>query len=137
MPAASAHGSSVLFASVLVGGLTTIGIPDESKDLMEVTSHDSGGDREYVPGLRDGGTVELTARLVPEDPGQQALWANYDADNVVEEVVISAAPDADSNIRTWTFNAFVTSTGGALPFDGPGEVTFSLKIDGPVVRNSI
>lgn len=136
MPAFNAHGSSVLFASVAVGGLTSIGLPDESKEDVETTSHDSQGWRQYLPGLRDGGTVTLGARLVPDDAGQQALDDNYDGDEVVE-VVISAAPDSESNVRTYTFSAHVKSRGGELPYDDVAERHWVLKVDGVVTQNSI
>jgi predicted secreted protein len=138
MPAFSAHGSSVTFDSVPVGGLTTISLPDQTKDEIEVTSHDSQGWREFVAGLRDGGRVTLAARLVPENAGQQALDANFDENgDVAREVVITTAPDRDSNVRIYTFQAYVSNTGGELPFDDAAEVNWELRITGLVEKNSI
>src|SRR5690554_3572815 len=93
MPAISAHGATLTFGSFSVSGLTSIGLPDQSKETVEVTSHSSGGWRERLPGLRDGGTVTLGARLFPDDPGQQALDDNYNADNELVDITIQSPPD--------------------------------------------
>ncbi len=135
MPAISAHGSTVTFGSFNVGGLTSIGLPDQSKETVEVTAHDSGGWRERLPGLRDGGTVTLAGRVVPDDAGQQALDDNYNSGEVVG-VVIESALDADSNNVTWSFDAYVSATGGTLPFDEAAEINWTLQIDGEVARYS-
>lgn len=135
MPAISAHGSTLLFDSILVGGLTSIGLPDQTKETVEVTAHDSGGWRDRLPGLRDGGTVTIAARIVPDDAGQQALDDNYNSGDVVG-VVIETAPDEDSNVVSWEFDAYVSATGGDLPFDDAADINWTLQIVGAVTRYS-
>lgn len=133
------HGTQVLFDSVPIGGLTAIGLPDQSKEEVEVTSHDSEGWREFVPGLRDGGSVSLTARIKPSDPGQQALHANFNSDGSTGDVVISLPPDPEDsdNVVSFSFEAFVMDTGGSAPFDGAGEFTWTLRISGLVQRSDV
>jgi predicted secreted protein len=137
MPAINAHGSTVTFDSTAVGGLTSIGLPDQSKEEVEITSHDSAGWREFLPGLRDGGTVTLAGRLIPGDAGQNALDTNYNSDNTVVEVVITTAADSASNVVTYTFDAYVSATGGELPYDDAAEVNWTLRIDGEVAKSSV
>jgi predicted secreted protein len=133
MPAQSAHGSTLFFDSIYVSGLTSISLPDQSKDPIEVTSHDSAGWRERVAGLRDGGTITLGARLVPEDAGQQALDDNFNSD-VDVDIVITAPPDSNSNQVSWTFQGNVSATGGELPFDDAAEVSYTIQIKREVTR---
>lgn len=137
MPAFFAHGTTFSFGDdgtdpIPVGGLTSIGLPEEEKERVEITSHDSAGDREYVGGLRDGGTVSLTARLIPSDAGQDALDDNYDATPTVNEECIITTPTTPA--VTYTFQGFVESRGGEMPFDGPGEATWTVRIAGAVVK---
>lgn len=132
MPAYFAHGTTCAFNSDLIGGLTSIGFPEQAKEQVEITSHDSQGWREFVPGLRDGGTITLTARHIPEDVGQVALWNNFNDDGDVAQTVDIVTPPAYSPQFTFTFQAFVLSTAGGAPFDGPGEVSFVLKISGAI-----
>lgn len=134
-----AHGTVVTFDSVPIGGLTEVGLPEESKEEVEVTSHDSEGWREFTPGLRDGGTVALTMRIRPSDAGQMALRANFRADGETAETVITLPPDPENSgfQLTATFMAFVMDLGGGLPFDDAGERTVTLRIDGPIAYNDI
>lgn len=135
MPALSAHGSSIAFDSIDIGGLTSIGLPDESKDEIEVTSHDSAGSREFVAGLRDGGSVAIGMRLLPDNAGQDALRANYNSNgNTLVEVVITTPADSVGEAVSFTFNAYVSSLGGALPFDAAAERSATLRISGAVTE---
>jgi predicted secreted protein len=118
----------------MVGGLTSIGLPDQSKETVEVTSHSSAGWRQRLPGLRDGGTVTLGARLFPDDAGQQALDDNYNADNTLLDCVIQTPPDEDGDYVYWTFRGYVSATGGELPYDDAAEVNWTIQIDGEVNR---
>lgn len=134
-----AHGTEITFGSVKIGGCTSIGLPERSKEEVEITSHDSQGWREFVAGLRDGGTVALTCRLRPSDEGQRALAANFAADGEEEETVITLPPDPENSDfqLTFTFQSFVLDDGGEAPFDDAGEVTYTLRISGPVQRNDL
>jgi hypothetical protein len=121
-----AHGATISFNSIDIGGCTAIGVPDQSREEVELTAHDSLGWREFVDGLRDGGTCSITARMDPEDMGQIELIQNFNARNVAGEVVITLP--IDSPVYTISFDAFVLDTGGSLPFDDAAEVTYTLRI---------
>ncbi len=129
------HGTTVTIGSVAIGGLLTVGVPDRSRGAAETTDTDSAFDRSYIPGLREGGSVELSFRHDPDDAGQQALETNFDADGVtaVEEVVITL-PDvgtSSSGGRTYTFDGFVTTppTGDlGLTDDEAAEQSATIKV---------
>jgi len=103
------HGTTFSFASVEIGGLRTVGFPDQTKEEAETTDTYSGGQREFIPGLRDFGTVELVVRHDPEDTGQQALDTNFLAAATIEECIITlpSGATADSSVVTYTFDGFV------------------------------
>lgn len=127
-----AHGTEMSVDSVDVGGMTALSLPEQSREQVELTSHDSDGWREFVDGLRDGGTVSVTCRFDPEDAGQAALLGNFNTRNTNLACIITLPSDAGSGTFTLSFSAFVLDTGGNLPFDEAGEATFTLKIDGLV-----
>lgn len=124
-----AHGTTISFGGTNVGGIENIGLPEQSKDDVELTDHSSAGDREYVPGLREGGTVGLEGNNLPADAGQMALRANYDADGTDGAVVITLP-----NGTTYTFDGYVNALGGDNPFDAEASFTASIKVTGAVTK---
>lgn len=137
-----AHGTTVDFDSVAVGGMVAISGPDETTEEIEITDSDSGGDEELIPGLRRGGTVTLECRYIPGDAGQVALReARALGAGQVSEVVITLPDSAtsDSDVATITFDAFVTSISRTLPLVAgePAGVSFGLKVTGGVTDSSI
>jgi hypothetical protein len=127
-----AHGTEMMVDSTPIGGMTALSLPQQSREQVELTAHDSEGWREFVDGLRDGGTVSVTCRFDPEDAGQAALLANFNTRNTMMACVVTLPDDAGSGDFSISFDAFVLDTGGSLPFDQAGEATFTLKIDGLV-----
>jgi predicted secreted protein len=124
-----AHGTTFEIENVPVGGLTGISLPAESRDSLDSTDHDANGIRTFLPGLVDGGTVELEGHLIPGDAGQGDLRDNKNSGAPVECII--TVPSTPSSI--FTFDAFVTAVGGDAPFDGLGTFSASLKVTGPVV----
>ena len=98
MPKYHAHGTVVEFASATVGGLTSITLPDRQKGEVEITDGESGFDREFLPGLRDGGTVQLEGRHDPDDAGQEALEDNWESDQDVETLFITLPSRARTSV---------------------------------------
>lgn len=134
-----AHGTTVTIDSAGIGGLTGVGFPEQSKEEVETTAHDSEGWREFVAGLRDGGSVALAMRIRSTDTGQQALWANFNQNNVNAEFVIGvpADPEISDSEFTLSFTGFVIDTGGDLPFDDAGEQTYTIRITGVVTHSLV
>lgn len=125
-----AHGTTFSFGGSAVGGLTGIDLPDQSRDSVDLTDHDSGGVREFVAGLVDAGAVQLSGNNVPADTGQAALLTNFaPSGGATAACVITLANAAGSTI---SFGAFVNGMGGSAPFDSKGTWTASVKISGKV-----
>lgn len=134
MPAFFAHGTAISIGGTAIAGLTAITLPDETRDDVETTSHNSTGDRSFLPGLRDSGTVTIEGNLLVDDAGQTALRTNYDADNTTAAFVITLASSAAATAVTYTFTGYVSSLGGDTPFDDKGTFTASIKVTGSVAR---
>jgi hypothetical protein len=136
-----AHGTQVTIDSVPIAGLRSIEGPQEEKDLVDVTDHDSGGAREYVPGLRDGGTLDLELLTESTDPGQQDLYANYALGNSIVPATFEISVPADAALTgsafTITFDGFATSRSRSMPYDDVASETYSLKVTGDPVHSLV
>jgi predicted secreted protein len=70
-------GIGVTVATKAIGGLTDVGLPGVEVSMIDTTTHDSsGGYREYVSGLKDAGSLELTGKYNYADTGQDHLKDN-------------------------------------------------------------
>lgn len=134
-----AHGSTFSIGGTAVGDLTNISLPDRTRDSIELTDHDSDGDREFTGGLRDGGSVTLEGRLAmgtSGDTGQTAIETNYNADggDEVAAMVITLPDNGGATATTYTFNGFVTAINGELPMDDAGSYSVTVKVAGAVTK---
>ena len=133
MPKFVAHGTVVEFASATVGNLTSFGTPDRSKGEAESTDGESAFDREYIPGLREGGTVTLEGRYNPEDEGQEALNDNWESDQDTATAFITLPARANTTYTVaYRFVCFVTNLVQELDQVADDVSTFSctLKVTG-------
>lgn len=130
-----AHGTTMSIGGTDIGGLNNIGLPDESKDDVEITDHDSEGDREFTPGLRDGGTIAFDGNLEVADTGYLALVTNFDADATTAAFVITLPGGAGA--RTYSFTGYVNALGGDAPFDDRATLTGSIKVTGAVTKGVV
>lgn len=143
MPKFLPHGSTVSFNGVLIGGLISVALPDSAKEEAETTDTDSGGDREFIPGLRDHGSLDVVCRYDPEDAGQIELENNFDASpSPSQEVIITlpASATVGATTVTFTFDAFVNaSRQGDLDLVGSeaAQVTFGLRATGTVTKANV
>lgn len=130
-----AHGTTLSIGGTAIGGLNNIGLPDESKDDVEITDHDSDGDREFTPGLRDGGTIAFDGNHDVADAGQLALVTNFDADSTTAAFVITLP--GGTGARTYSFTGYVNAMGGDAPFDDRATLTGSIKVTGAVTKGTV
>lgn len=128
------HGTTFSIGGVLVGRLTSVGLPERSKDEIDMTDMDSGFDREPEPGIRDSGTLTLEGNLDPGNAGQDAIELNYAADgtDAIEEMIITLPT---SPATTLTFDGFVSSINGDLPFDDKATFSVDIRVTGPIVTS--
>lgn len=138
------HGSSFSFNGVTVGGMLSISLPSRSKGFAESTDSDSNYDREYIPGLRESGEIELTFRHDPEDPGQDELENNFylDGNAAVKSCVLTLPDDAVGSpgiTREYAFDGFVISPPQGdlnMADDTAAEVSATVKVAGAVTLSS-
>jgi len=118
-------GTTVSVATNAVGGLTDIGINGTEVTFVDTTSHDSsGGFREFVGGLKDGGTLELSGKFDTSDTGQDQLRGNA---GVSAAVVVTFSDSSNA-----TFNAIIGGFSTTSPLDDTVGFTCSLKITGAI-----
>lgn len=118
-------GIGVTVATNAIGGLTDVSIPGVDVSMIDTTTHDSsGGYREYVAGLKDAGSLELTGKYNYSDVGQDYLKDNPGA-SAAFVVTFSDGTKA-------SFTAFVGGYQVANPLDDSTEFSCSCKITGAI-----
>jgi predicted secreted protein len=121
-------GVTVSVATNLIGGLTDVTLPEVEVTDVDITSHDSsGGFKEYVGGLKDGGVVTLSGNYDAANAGQDYLRnpANQGGAPVACVVTFSDGSKA-------AFNAVVKGFGVTNPLDETVGFTSSLRVSGAI-----
>jgi TP901-1 family phage major tail protein len=127
----AAYGAKLQYG---VGNTDLAGIrgltgPTFSSETVDVTTHDStGGLREIVPSLRDGGEVSLDLVFDPQDVGHIKLTTDW-KNAVLEDYQIVLV---DAGTTTWSFQAYVTSFDMDNPVDDALTASVTLKISGDI-----
>jgi predicted secreted protein len=90
-------------AAVTIGEITAINGVEITADTIEMTSHSSTDRyREFIQGLRDGGTVTLEGNHVPGDAGQIAILEHFLDQTATEKRRLTLTyPDGSG----WVFEA--------------------------------
>lgn len=136
-----AHGAVFNFDGYEVAGMMDIPLPEEDREEVEITGQGSDFQRQFLPGLKDNGTLDLTIRMVPDDAGQGAMRSNSEADNETVEMYIQL-PDHVENlgypVLRWTFDGFVQTTGGTLFWENQAaERTVTIRVSGGVTEEEV
>ena len=120
-----------------VAEIIDIGGPRMSRDVIEVTSQDSSdGYREFIPGLKDGGEVAISANWIPADEthdGSTGVLSKFEDDNLHNWQILTAE-DGTAKL-TINFKAIVTSFNVDLPLEEQAKLDFTLKISGKPTIN--
>ena len=115
-----------------VAEIIDIGGPSMSRDAIEVTSQDSAnGWREYIPGLKDAGEVNVSANWIPASgthDGSTGVLSKFVDDDLHNWQIITASDGTVS--LTIAFSAIVTSLNVDLPLEEQAKMDFTLKITG-------
>ncbi len=131
-----AHGTALSIGGSAIGSLVSIDMPERTKGDIEITDAESAGDREYIPGLREGDSITFECRREDQDVGQIALRTNYEADGTTAAIVLTLPASATSGATTitYSFTGYVNSLGGSLPQvdDDAASLTASIKVTGAV-----
>jgi predicted secreted protein len=125
-----AHGTTLSFDGTAVAGLTGIALPAMSRDSLDSTTHGSTGTRSFIPGLFDGGTVEIEGNYLPADAGQIKVEDNVK--NVAAKTCVITVPATVT--ATYTFTGFVTAFSVDSPHDGLSTFSATIKVTGSVAK---
>ena len=124
--AIKSFGVAVTVNTIAIGGLKDVTPGGVDVNFIDVTAHDSaGGWREFIGGLTDGGTLELTGNYDEADAGQVELRAER---GQVASVIVTF-----SDATTSTFSAVVGGYSLSNPLDDVVEFSCSLKVTGAIV----
>ncbi len=104
--------------------------PSLTSSSIEVTSHSSGGWREYIGGLKDGGEISFSLNLVPNETtqwtdthGLLGLYTSGATNNF--QIIFPDSTQGD-------FAATVTDFGLKAPMDGQNKADVKMKISGEI-----
>ena len=131
----SAHGTTVEHGGAASGSesyatvvqVQSTGIPSDTADELDVTSHSStGGRKEFVNGLID--TDDLTVSMIYDAADSTHAALRAAAGQAAQHFKITLPGVASNNIHT--FDALVKSFAIDLPHDGVQTATMTLKRTG-------
>ncbi|MBH0241913.1 phage tail tube protein [Streptomyces sp. CFMR 7] len=112
-----------------IANVSDISGPSRSRESIDVTAHDSPNKyREFIPGLKDGGEVEITINFSPGNTSHTALDTDFESDELHDYQIVLLPETADEH--TWDFSAFITALGETYPVDDKMERTATFKISG-------
>ena len=123
-----AVGTAIVYNSLTIGGLTSIGEVGSTADEIDVTTLDSADNyKEFLQGLKDSGELTLSGHHIIADAGQVGLRTNF-ASGDVDTCVITFSGS------TATFSAWVKSYKvGAADVNGAVGFGATLRINGAIV----
>ena len=126
MTATNTLYTRLLRANDPIAELTEIGELSVAVDDLEVTNYDSDvGYREYLPGMVDGGELEITGNLYGDD-AQESLRSDYESGDL-QNFIFAFPNSLDSS---WSFQAYVKNYSMSQPMDGLVKFTATMKITG-------
>ncbi len=115
---------------VSVEGIRNISGPNPSVGDKDVTTHDSDGKREFVPGTIDPGEVSLDLVWDPDSAAGQAwLESQLGVRNKLFKIIY---PSTDS--QEYTFNGYVKSLSQEAPEDDELVRTVTIKLSGAITK---
>ena len=127
MGAFTGIGTVLKRATVAIADIVSINGPGMARDTVDVTTLSStGGYREFITGLRDGGT--LTFEVLFSKTGYQALKTDFENDSA--QAYSIELPDTDNTIIG--FNGLVTDFPVTIPLDDKVSVSVTIKITGNI-----
>ena len=124
----SGYGTLLVWNYHRILEMLSIGGPSESRDTIDVTSHDSAdGYREFLAGLATGGDISLEGNLIVEDTnGQVALYS--DLQGGTERAAWVVMPMSAG--AAMSFQALAKAFTPSHPHDGKIGVSMALQIEG-------
>ena len=121
MAKTKSFGTTVTVGAASITGLTDVNLSGGDVPQFDMTTHDSVA-KEFVPGLVDYGTLELSGKFNPSDAGQDALRAGV---GTTATFVVTYP-----NAATVTFSAIIGVMNETSPLEGSVDFAISCKITG-------
>ena len=121
MAKSKSFGTTVSVNAVAITGLNDINLSGAEVPFIDITTHDSSA-KEFVAGLIDNGTLELSGKFDNASAGQDYLRANVGTSKAFLITLPSAA--------TIGFNAVIGAMNETIPSEGVVEFSISCKVDG-------
>lgn len=104
--------------------------PGKTRDTVDVTSHSStGGYREYIGGLRDGGDVTCDLNWLFGDTAQESLEDAFAADGTTDFQMYFPQVATDNLL---TFKGFISDLSWNGPVDDAITRSLTIKVTGPI-----
>jgi predicted secreted protein len=107
-----------------ISNVDAIGDISITADEIEDTVYSTAKWKTFTQGLKDGGTFDLTVNYDKDDTSNNRLTIAFMAGT--SKLYTITFPDG----ATFTFTAFVSGIGIALPKDEKVQRTFTMRIDG-------
>jgi hypothetical protein len=121
MAKTKSFGTGVTVGGTAITGLTDISISGADVPFVDLTTHDSTA-KEFVAGLIDNGTLELSGKLNHADAGQDALRTGFGT----SAAFIVTLPNA----ATISFSAIIGAMSETIPLEGTVDFSISCKLTG-------
>jgi Lambda phage tail tube protein, TTP len=121
MAKSKAFGTTVSVNATLITGINDITLSGAEVPFIDITTNDSTA-KEFVAGLIDNGTLELTGKFDNASTGQDYLRANTGT----SKAFIITLPSAS----TISFNAVIGAMNESISFEGTVDFSISCKVDG-------
>ena len=134
MAGRAAFGTTIAFGQspTNVANVTEISGLDGDVEMIDVTSHDSGGAyREKIASFIDAGQVSLEINFDPNNVTHRATTGGiiYLRDQRITETWRITFPGTPTHYVT--FQAFVKNAGFSAPFDDKLGMSVTLEVTGP------
>jgi predicted secreted protein len=127
-------GATPTEAFTAIPGCGSFGGPGKTRDTVDVTSHSStGGYREFISGLRDGGEVTCDINWLFGDAAQDALETAFDDNDTTNFQMYFPMAAADNLL---TFAGLVTDLSWTGPTDAQITRSLTLKVTGPITTDT-
>jgi predicted secreted protein len=121
-------------ALVAVANITSITPPVQTRDTIDVTTHDSAGDyREFISSLIDAGEATFVINYDPGSAGETLIRARF-ADGLLNSFAIDLNKPGSATKRRTSGTGIVTSFAPAdVVIDDKMTATVTVKVSGPLV----
>lgn len=118
---------SPVFAAI--GNIVNVGGPEIERETYDVTAHDStGGWREFIGGLKDGGEVSVELNYDPDI--HDVLVGDFDDISARDYRLTWPTVEGQATGARWAFTAFMTGFAPEGPSDDKLACEITFKVTG-------